>query len=67
MDAAARAILDLEFKQSDKDRMRQLLAKALTTSSPNITWVRLRQLKINLEHRIDLRQGLIYEGVFPPP
>ena len=26
--AAARAILDLDFKQSDKDRMRQLLAKA---------------------------------------
>ena len=24
-------------------------------------------LKINLEHRIDLRQGLIEEGVFPPP
>ena len=24
-------------------------------------------LKINLEHRIDLRQGLIDEGVFPPP
>ena len=23
-------------------------------------------LKINLEHRIDLRQGLIDEGVFPP-
>jgi hypothetical protein len=26
--AAARAILDLDFKQADKDRMRQLLAKA---------------------------------------
>jgi hypothetical protein len=26
--AAARAILDLEFKQPDKDRMRELLAKA---------------------------------------
>ena len=23
-------------------------------------------LKINLDHRIDLRQGLIDEGVFPP-
>jgi phage gp29-like protein len=26
--AAAKAILDLKFKQADKDRMRQLLAKA---------------------------------------
>jgi hypothetical protein len=26
--AAARAILDLDFKQADKDRMRRLLAKA---------------------------------------
>ena len=26
--AAARAILELDFKQSDKDRMRQLLGKA---------------------------------------
>jgi hypothetical protein len=26
--AAARAILDLDFRQSDKDRMRKLLAKA---------------------------------------
>ncbi len=26
--AAARAILDLDFKQTDKDRMRKLLAKA---------------------------------------
>ena len=26
--AAAQAILDLDFKQADKDRMRQLLAKA---------------------------------------
>jgi hypothetical protein len=26
--AAARAILDLDFKQADKERMRQLLAKA---------------------------------------
>ena len=23
-------------------------------------------LKMNLEHRIDLRQGLVDEGVFPP-